>query len=72
MEDLQEPDLLQMRHSRQDRGGSVYTLRERTDHQVHWQVERRIKLGRPRCGAAYWTEWQISDEQPARENSTAE
>eukprot|EP00972_Heterocapsa_arctica_P031568 4649381-Heterocapsa_arctica.AAC.1 len=61
-----------MRHYRQGRSGSVYTMRERTDCPVHWQVEGRVKLGRPRCGTANWTEWQLLDEQQARENSTAE
>eukprot|EP00972_Heterocapsa_arctica_P020449 3016133-Heterocapsa_arctica.AAC.1 len=72
MEDLQEADLLQMRHHRQGRDGSYDAQRDRTNHHVHRHAEDRIKLGRPYCEAADYEHCAIYDEQQDRENDAAE
>eukprot|EP00972_Heterocapsa_arctica_P005254 778667-Heterocapsa_arctica.AAC.1 len=41
VEDLQKPDLLQMRHGRQGGDGNADPHGQRTNHHVHWQAEDR-------------------------------
>eukprot|EP00972_Heterocapsa_arctica_P098515 14539151-Heterocapsa_arctica.AAC.1 len=72
MEDLQKPDLLQMRHHRQGRDGIYDSKRERTNHHVYWHAEGRFELDRPDCEANYWTNRSISAEQQDREIYVAE
>eukprot|EP00972_Heterocapsa_arctica_P086353 12728225-Heterocapsa_arctica.AAC.1 len=72
MENLQEPDLLQMRHHRQGRDGIGDSQRKRTNHHVYRHAEGRFDLGRPDCEAKYCETMTIPAEQQDREIDVAE
>eukprot|EP00972_Heterocapsa_arctica_P104417 15389583-Heterocapsa_arctica.AAC.1 len=72
MEDLQELDLLHMRHHRQGRDGNSDTQGKRTNHHFFWHVEGRAELDRPDSEANYVENQTISDEQQDRDIDAAE
>eukprot|EP00972_Heterocapsa_arctica_P021776 3202103-Heterocapsa_arctica.AAC.1 len=71
MADLQEPELLQMHCDRQNRDGTIFSTRQRFDCGLYWQIEGGNTLGRTRCEARYWTNWQVPDPQQTGESDTA-